>query len=198
MTKQDTMPEVNATRFFHDVISKSIRADAYVRIIEMFKETDVSKNMEFQHLFTWFYRVRRSKEWLEGYYKVFQKLRDKKGLDIETILTELDKMVDGGGKTLELSFASKMLATINTDMPIWDSLVKKNLGLPDAPSVNEPDRIRKGAELYGMLCETMKDLVTSPFVDLEIRKFDEMLPEYRNISRMKKLDFLLWGSDADA
>ena len=104
----------------------------------------------FQILFTSFYVVRRNRCWKEEFYKYYGSLLRKKVTFDEIIVHLYDSAWDGQ-KRVELSFSSKMFATIYTDKPIWDANVAKVLGLR-MPPVNDPqERLRKAKEIYHCL-----------------------------------------------
>ena len=50
------------------------------------------------------------------------------------------------------SFSSKLLATVNPNMPVWDKFVLQNLGLR-APYYYEKERLHKTILLYQKICD---------------------------------------------
>ena len=189
------MATLTANKFFHDAVVKVTRPDIYLKLLQMYNETDVSQNIEFQHLFTWFYRVRRSAEWLEGYYKVFENLKTRSKVSIKDILIAISNLAHNGRITLELSFASKMLATMRPDMPIWDRLVREKLQLKSPPILSDMNaRIDAASDVYNQLVQKTQSLLLDAKIALEIKKIDALLPEYSHMTAMRKLDFMLWGS----
>ena len=185
-----------AKKFFHDAVVKVIRPDLYLDLLRMCQETDVSKNMSFQHLYTYFYRVRRSSEWLNGYYRLFEEFKSKHDVTIRDILISIASLGHNGRNTIELSFASKMLATIQPDMPIWDNLVREKLKIAPLPTSGKfSDRIESAITAYGILTNRTQELLSDPGVQLELKEIDVLLPEYSGMTAMRKLDFMLWGSN---
>lgn len=190
------MSSFTAEKFFHDAVVKVTRPDVYLKLLRMYNETDVSQNIEFQHLFTWFYRIRRSAEWLDGYYKVFEDFKTRGEVTIKDILVAISNLVHNGRTSLELSFASKMLATMQPDMPIWDSLVRDRLQLQSPPILSDMNsRIDAATEAYNLLIHKTQSLLSDAKIALEIKKIDSLLPEYSHMTAMRKLDFMLWGSN---
>ena len=90
---------------------------------------------KYQKNFNYYYRVRRDAAWLEQFYAYMNKNKNNKDITFAEILRYLSniehtarktaKNPTGKIKSVEASFASKMLATINQDHPIWDSQVLK-------------------------------------------------------------------------
>jgi hypothetical protein len=107
----------------------------YLKIQELFaSRVDVSRSTEFQKLFNTFYVMsRRTEKFKTAFYSLFQQLRDETNLDFCTCLT----LQYEAFPTVEASFVSKMIATIDPNRPVYDSLVRKALNLP-SPSAREP------------------------------------------------------------
>lgn len=186
------MVAIDAKAFILDAATRMCGFEDYKFIMERYRAADVSKDEPFQRRFTYFYRVRRSREWLDAFYRLFQRLRPVENLGFERVLGEVAEISDG---RVEISFASKMLATIRTEMPIWDKYVRINLDLPEIPPATSQGREKAAVAAYAELVEKANALLAREDVKREIRVFDEAFPAYASFSDMKKLDFLLWGAN---
>lgn len=167
--------------------------DKYCEMISLYDHGKGCGDARFQRLYTYFYRVRRSAAWLGAYYNLMGELSQMPDTPFSECL-RLTDAIDGSG--VEVSFASKMFHTLNPDMPIWDSQVKKSLGLGDVP-MNGAREEREGAAvaLYSELRDRFAGLLALESVRKEIKEFDRLLPEYADkVSATKKLDFLLWSA----
>lgn len=160
--------------------------EKYLKIMKLIKVTDVSQNEEFQRLFNGFYRIRqRPKIFYEKYYSFMEKNKDTP-LSFEKTLryiyNELGRM--------EPSFSSKLVATLNPNMPIWDSIVLKNLNLK-APAYYRKNRLEEMITLYDDIVNYYNHLLDTGTGKLIIELFDQ---EYPNtvITNVKKVDFVLW------
>ena len=93
-----------------------IGAEKYDYIMEWFNEVDVSKDEEFQRKFTGFYRIRRSRElFLDKYYSYMESLKGSKP-SFGEIIRKINTFIG----SIEPSFSSKLLATLDPNMPVWD------------------------------------------------------------------------------
>ena len=167
---------------------------AYSEIMTRFKECDVSKDADFQRAFVAFFKLRHTRQWNAGFFAALQRLRRKGGrLGIRDCLEALNAV--GGGNSLDLSFASKMLSVVNPSRPIYDSRIAQWLALPRPPSARHAadERIRGACAVYAELEEKMSALLKDAAVRREIALFDEVLPAFGWVAPMKKLDFLLWA-----
>lgn len=153
---------------------------------------DLSEDTLFQKRFTYFYRLRRARTWLDNYYRTFEEMKHKPDIDFPRILSAISEFSDG---RIEISFASKMLATINPDMPIWDRFVRDNLELAKLPLINNSHRFEQSVRAYEELTEKMNYLLSTQRVKNELDEFDTLFPSYADFTPMKKLDYLIWGSN---
>jgi hypothetical protein len=162
--------------------------EKYRRIMETLHKVDVSRDPEFQRLYNHFYRVRsRPPEFYPAYYGFMEANKCGASLNFAKIVRHFYERFE----RIEVSFSSKLLATIRPDMPIWDSYVTGNIGLKP-PSSEDKDRrleesIARYAELTGWYAGYMKSENGKEMIAL----FDKAHPGV-SISDAKKIDFVLW------
>ena len=103
-----------------------IGIEKYNRIMKRIAEVDVSTDTEFQRFYNGFYRMRqRPASFYASYYAYLEQNKRNRDLTFEDIVTYLYQETG----SIHASFSSKLLATMNPDMPIWDKFVLQNLGL---------------------------------------------------------------------
>ena len=157
----------------------------YNWIMEHVHEVDVSADAEFQKFFNGFYRMRqRSAVFYKSYYAFLERNKDNKNLAFEDILTYLYEETG----SIHASFSSKLLATVNPNMPIWDKFVLQNLGLR-TPYYYEKDRLQKTVQLYQKICDWYKTEQAREKLQL----FNKQYPDAK-ITDVKKIDFILWAT----
>ena len=162
----------------------------YAEIIDRVQETDVSVDIEFQRIFTGFYRVRRNEDSRRTFYDLFERCKGMETVTFEYVLKELYARTG----RIEASFSSKMVATLNTDMPIWDSIVLGKLHMKPRAYKDKEQRLQEAVEIYHSIELWYQELLHSPNAPEILDAFDEAFPEYSRFSAVKKVDFLLWGS----
>lgn len=160
----------------------------YIEIMKLFKQTNVTTNKEFQKMFNGFYRIqRRSIEWYKTYYDFME---NQKGENVT--FSETLKYIKNKLNRNEPAFSSKLVATHNPNMPIWDQHVLRNFGLRP-PHFNAKNKVVKIEELYKELQERYKKCENSRLGKMIINIFNEQLAdEARLITNIKKIDFVLW------
>ncbi|MBR7069574.1 MAG: molybdenum cofactor biosynthesis protein MoaE [Oxalobacter sp.] len=164
--------------------------ECYFNIIKTIDSTNVTTNLEFQRKFNHFYRVRRNKEWRDIFYSLMEKCKSNKNITFEYIIKEFyDKT-----QRVEASFSSKILASLNPSMPIFDSIVLKKLNIKSKILKNADDRMSQRISQYNCIVDFYKGFLTTEKAGKYISKFDAEFPEFKSIINTKKIDFLLWGS----
>ena len=104
------------------------------------------------------------------------------------IITELYELTGN----IEASFSSKMLATIDSSKPIWDQYVLHNLGLKLTGKTAD-EKLQNTIELYSKIEKWYDNYLSSAEGQRNIEVFDNLLPDYRWINDVKKIDCLLWS-----
>ncbi len=162
--------------------------EKYIEIMELLHKTDVSTDKDFQKKYNHFYRMRqRTSQYYQIYFDYMEQQKSKaKSLSFRDILLHIKNETN----RCEASFSSKLLATLNPDMPVWDSNVLTNLGIKQIPSYAK-DREQKIADVYEQICLWYDEFLKSDEASLVLQIFDEMFPNV-NITNTKKVDFFLW------
>ena len=168
-------------------IAESMGFDKYKQIMETVRKTNVSTDLDFQRAFNAFYRVRRNAEWRKTYYDLFETSKNSTP-SFESIIRT---MYEATGN-IEASFSSKMLATINPEMPIWDRYVVQNLCLEMRGKTKE-DQLKCAVGLYDQMTSWYNDFLQTENGRECIAQFERTLPGYVWMSDVKKIDFYLWS-----
>ena len=160
----------------------------YRGIMKTFEKVNAKRNLEFQKSFNNFYRIQRRRS--KFYKDFYKKLEASKGKnpDFEEVLVYLWKA--SGRKNVEKSFASKLVHTLNPNMPILDSVVLDHFGLGKEVNAGK-HRLGRGVELYDALGIWYREYLESPEGKKDLEKFDKKF-HHSGITDIKKLDFMIW------
>lgn len=180
--------DFDVKQILQDRLASSMGLDKYKNIIETFRKVNVSKDREFQRVFNGFYLIRRNEQWRNIYYDYFESAKNKRKVSFEEILTYL--FVKTGN--IEPSFSSKMLATLDSNSPIWDQYVLQNLQLQLSGKTKE-ERLANAIILYQEITVWYQNFLKTEKATECIQAFDFALPDYAWISDCKKVDTLLWS-----
>ena len=148
---------------------------------------NVARDREFQRRFNHFYRVRYPQCWQKYFFGMLERHKNKTPrLEFKDALRQL---YQNTGR-LEASFASKLVATIDTQRPVIDRHLLKhaNLRLPWYGAV---DREAKIVDLYRSLTQWISELRHSECGHKAVAGFTERFPP-AGISETKILDLIFW------
>ncbi len=167
----------------------------YIEIIEETDDNNFIVTNDFKKKYKSFYNIRFvSQEWIDKYFKLLKDQVGENKRNFEEILYELYDV----SKRVDVSFASKLIATVSPDEPIWDKYVLKNMGFEKRwNSFSDKDykeRIKEAVEIYVEIKAKYADIIKSEEGRKCIESFDELLPEYKNkLTATKKIDYVLWS-----
>lgn len=160
-----------------------------IRYFAIMRMADTPGNPEFQKKFNAFYRVRRDEAWRTEYYRLMEDFRKKDDPYFGEVLLRLHQRTG----QIEPSFASKMLATLKADMPIWDSNILRVLHLKLTGTTPEL-KISNAVVLYDKIRRWYQDFLQTETARAILQRFDREFPEFTDMSPTKKIDFVLWAS----
>ena len=164
----------------YDYLQRSLRA------------CDVATSPEYRSAFIGYYRMGlKSRTWYDLFFSILG--REKSG-DTVSFGAVLEEILRKTGR-LEASFSSKLVATIDANLPVWDRYVLHNLGLKaPSPSHDTEHRLHSCIELYSSI-QSWSSRAIQPDGFGEWRsRFDCRFPQFRHFTDIKKLDLLLWQS----
>ncbi len=176
----------NVKKVFQERLASSMGLDKYQYIMKQVKKTHVSTDKEFQRIFNGFYIVRRNEEWRNVYYNLFEEIKN----DNPTFSNILNYLYINTGN-IEPSFSSKMLATIFPEKPIWDRYVVQNLNMELTGNTKE-ERLKNAIILYNNIEKWYEKFLQSNKAKECIEEFNIVMPDYKYISDIKKIDSILW------
>lgn len=179
-----------------DMLEKKRSVNDYADIMKKIEEKGFKLSDDFKKKFNGFYRIRnRSAKWYHAFYTLFDELLNDtkhgtKKADFEDILNSLYKSTG----RIEPSFSSKLLHTFKPDMPIWDSIILKSLGLEPSQKKEPSKKVKEDVKIYNEIAKQFSDHLNDPGVQEALKEFDSKFPKYKTISETKKLDFILWSN----
>ena len=177
----------DVNKVFQERLAFSLGLDKYQFIVDQLKKTDVSVDADYQRTFNGFYIVRRNEAWRTVYYTHFESIKNGTPT-FASILMHLYECIGN----IEPSFSSKMLATICPDKPIWDRYVVQNLNMELLGGTKE-ERLNHAILLYTDIENWYADFLHTDKANECIETFDRILPDYKHISNIKKIDSILWS-----
>ena len=177
----------NVSKVFQERLASSMGLDKYQYIMQQVHVTNVAVDIDFQRIFNGFYIIRRNESWRKSYYEYFEDVKNSKPT-FEKIITYLYECTGN----IEPSFSSKMLATIFPEKPIWDRYVVQNLNVQLVGTTKE-EKLNNAISIYADMEKWYAVFLKTEKGKECISEFDRVLPDYRGISSIKKIDCILWS-----
>lgn len=175
------------SKIFQKRLASSMGLDKYQYIMEQVSTVNVAVDTDFQRAFNGFYIVRRNDTWRRFYYEYFESVKNSTPT-FASIITYLYECTGN----IEPSFSSKMLATIQPEKPIWDRYVVQNLNIQLTGTTKE-EKLKNAITLYADMEKWYTNFLETEKGKECIREFDRVLPDYKGISQIKKIDSILWS-----
>lgn len=157
----------------------------YLWIMERVHHCDVRQDATFQRTYDDFYKVRRAETWRRSYFELLEQAKHT-----PMTFNEALRAIHRETGIVAASFASKLVATVNPSLPVWDKHVLDNLGLK-APYAYQRDRIERCERTYDELHRRMSSIVTSAEGQRICALFARRYPNV-TITDMKRVDLVLW------
>lgn len=171
------------------------RLKDYDYLCQKLMTTDVTAVKEYQVKYRNYY-VMNSKIWIKNphwfkqYFKILQREKNSQKVDFSAVVREIHTITN----RVETSFASKLLATINPDLAVYDSKVRDNLCLENPSHYDGAVRIAKSIEVYSYLQRLASEMIQSDGFNAWRNRFDREFPQFEHFTDIKKLDLFLWQS----
>ncbi len=181
------MVDFDVKKVFQNRLASSMGLDKYQYIMQKVKNTNVADDIDFQKTYNGFYIVRRNEAWRKIYYEYFESVKG----NIPTFSSIITYLYEHTGY-IEPSFSSKMLATILPEKPIWDRYVLQNLDMK-LTGTTKDDKLSNAIELYGNIERWYLDFLKTAKAGECIDIFESILPDYKWVSDIKKIDTILWS-----
>ena len=180
--------EIHLDAALEELQGKKTGMDAYSEIMDTFRDTDISTDAQFRKCFTCFYKVRRNAAWRQFFYRYFEEIKNRENVEFAEIIT---KIYEETGR-VEASFSSKLLATLDSNMPIIDRLVLEKLGQKMSGKSAE-EKLARAIAIHGQLVQWYQAFLETEEAQRYIGQFDVHFPEHRGFSATKKIGFLIWA-----
>ena len=154
---------------------------------------DVTECEKYRRTFESYYRINgagKNDDWRRSFFALLQR-RDRSMSFCRVLQHMYDK-----NKSVEPVFSSKLLATVNPDLPPYDQHVGDSLGIHMPRYKKDRQRqLRDCTRVYCVLREMTSRIVQTDAFSCIRTLFDEAFCRYTHFTDVKKLDFFLWQYD---
>jgi len=187
--------EDNAKNIIDNLSHESI--EVYKFLKDEFHKGNIKENYLFQFVFRNFYRLDNAgltDEFKTTYFELLEYYRNQSNIDSEEVLVKLYvKKNHKGQPTLQFSFVTKLLNTINDSIPIYDSQVSKLFSM-SRPTYKD---LAQSIDTYLDYLETIQvaynKIINDNLLPESIALFNTKFKD-NNLSEIKKIDFIFWSA----
>lgn len=161
-----------------------------------FSKGDITNNPLFQFVFRSYYRLDNaglSNEFKAEYFKIMEEYRHLKNIDIDVIVNRLYKFKRAkGDNSVQFSFATKLIHTIDHNYPIYDSEVARVFGFPTSYYIKDKDRrLERFIKWHKHIEKTYHEILSEKLLEQTIQLFDTKFLK-NDLSNTMKIDFIFW------
>ena len=167
------------------------RLKDYDYLCQNLMTTDVTAGTEFQIKYRDYYVMNDldwEACWYDEYFRILEREKFEREVPFERILKDIHAITN----RVETSFTSKLLATVNPCLAVYDKYVRENLRLENPSDYPREVRIDKSIEVYSCLQILASEIIQSESFDTWRNRFDEAFPQFSHFTDIKKLDLFLW------
>lgn len=167
--------------------------NVYLWLKDEYKKDNIKNNLVFQFVFRSFYGLDRAGLSYEQKARFFELMAEKDQC-LRTILEGLWKLPTlKKKKTIQFSFATKLLHTIDNKRPVFDTEVSTVIHKVVAGN-NKDDKTRSAERIYDYLIHLYTQLIKDKQVQKVINEFKTNFSiKGQNMTDEKILDFLIWS-----
>lgn len=192
-----TEPELLVTAVCQNQASIFAKIDpkmlsTYCWLMDNLHIRNIFTDQEYRKKFAGYYRMRFvSQSYRDAFFTLFEQIKAYPSVPFEEVSTQLYQV----DHKHEFSFITKMLHTINSTRPIYDSQVDAALRIHRTYQTNFSKRLEQDAKILNEISAYYQDLKSAPQIKDVLTTFDQIAPMCK-ISTVKKLDFILWALGA--
>jgi hypothetical protein len=169
----------------------------YLFIVQNVYNDNISNNKSFQKTFKSFYGLNTAgltEEFCERYFNIMENSKTSI-VAVEDIVSDLYTIKrKKGDHSIQFSFATKLINTLNCEYPIYDSKVRVLFGLKNLQGQYKDCKTALGNynAQHNYIKTTIAKIIENNMLHAVIQKFDNMFSFARSISIVKKIDFIFW------
>lgn len=178
--------------FEHDV-------KPYSWLMKRMKDGTIAADAEFQRRYRTYWATtgaRLSPAFCKGYFRLMDRLRSVRPVDIAEVLRALHKIPSqkNDRHSLQLSFASKLVHTLDPHRPMYDSFVSSFFFLPDAPPGKAVEvRLNHLVRSYTFLESEYRRVLAEGLLHTAITRFRDAFDGTDRWTDQRVVDMLIWS-----
>jgi hypothetical protein len=181
-----------------DNVDENLDVRPYLTLLRTFRNVDITRDTEFQKKYCSYWRLfgaGLSQDFRSAYFDLMEGLKGRALQSIGEVTRILSKVPSNssGRRTLQFSFASKLLHTLDPHRPIHDSMVASfyRFSVPN-PTKSLESRLHVFLSFYDFLVVEYKKVLTTQLLEQPIAIFRNHFSVSDEYTDEKIVDTLIW------
>jgi hypothetical protein len=179
-------------------LERKLDVPGYQDLQRLLREVNVADDNDFQRKYRTYWRMNVARLGDDFYRRYFGLLEESKTVgspDVALVIQQLSvRSSSTERQSIQFSFASKLVHTLDPRAPVYDSLVAAFYFFVPTSSGEGPDRkLGRLLEFYGFLRSEYERVITLGLLDTAIRRFRGRVRLQESLCDERVVDFLIWG-----
>jgi hypothetical protein len=181
-----------------DAINPATDVEPYVWLVRHFNDINVATHTEFQRIYRRYwqlYAARLSSSFCQSYFALLESSKSAQDVAVKTVAQQLLEVPTHGDarRSVQFSFASKLVHMINRRLPIYDSMVESFYFLPAGPAKESTDaKLERLVASYGFLVAEYTRVLQQGLLTHAIQRFRLRFHVGHEYTDNKIIDTLIW------
>jgi hypothetical protein len=181
-----------------ETLDHRLAIEVYLNLMRRFNQVNVRTDVVFQLDFRSYWRLnaaRLSDEFCSAYFDLMESLKTNQNVEIEDVVRRLYQVPthENGRQSIQFSFASKLIHTLDPHRPIYDSFVADFFFFRPPDSNKEIDfRLSSFLTFYRFLCHEYERVLEQGLLQPSILRFREIPGVDNTYTDQKIIDTLIW------
>jgi len=179
-------------------LDRRLDIDVYLSLIRRFNQGNVRNDAVFHLDYRRYWRLnaaRLSESFCSTYFDLMERLRGNQNMETEAVARHLYQIPthESGRQSLQFSFASKLIHTLDPHRPIYDSFVADFFFFrPPDPNKELDFRLRSLSSFYSFLCHEYERVLEQRLLEPSLLRFREIQGVDNTYTDQKIIDTLIW------
>jgi len=171
----------------------------YLELKRQHQQLNVATDLSFQLLYRDYWRMNVASlgdDYYGRYFARLQSLKDEEIVDIDATLRDLAVISDRAGRSsLQFSFATKLLHTVDPRAPVYDtSTASFYFFVPPVADKSVVVRLDELVDFYRFMREEYARVVQHGLLDVAIRQLRDRFRVGAELPDERAVDLLIWSS----
>ena len=169
----------------------------YLWLQQQYANTNIIQNEVYKNRYSIFWRLnqaRLSQDFKNHYFELLQNIRNHNQQTISNIIDTLYEIRINGIRKIQFSFVTKLLHTMNNNLPIYDSLIKDFFFFSKInPNLEYEDKKHRLINQYNFLTSEYQRILENDLLISSINFVRDKCQLNELVTDIKIIDSIIWS-----